>query len=159
MTTVIHTQTHTRSLATRSTRSTRCGDIIDAGIGWWRIQARRPAIVLTVSGEIDASNTDRFSESAHRLIAVGDPIVVDLSGVDFFGVQAFRALFSLDDDCRKAGVPWALVAGRGVRTLLRIGDCEGVLPVVSSVADALQQFQSQSRARRGLLVPLVSRAR
>ncbi|MBV8347578.1 MAG: STAS domain-containing protein, partial [Mycolicibacterium sp.] len=84
MTTGIYTQTHTCSLATRS------GDIIDAGIGWWRIHACRPAIVLTVSGEIDASNTDRFSESVHRQIGLGDPIVVDLSGVDFFGVKAFR---------------------------------------------------------------------
>jgi anti-anti-sigma factor len=143
--TVVHTRTSTHHLPARS------GYIIDGRIAWWKVHARRQAIVLTASGEIDASNADNFKKTLSRLTAEGDPLVVDLRAVDFCGVQALRALVSLDEECRESGVAWALVAGRAVNALLRIGDIGAVLPLVPSVTDALQRFESDKRIGRQLI--------
>ncbi len=107
--------------------------------------------MLTASGEIDASNADNFSKTLSRLTAEGDPLVVDLRAVDFCGVQALQVLVALNDECRESGLAWALVAGRAVHALLRIGDIGAGLPMVPSVTDALQRFESDKRAGRQLL--------
>ncbi len=143
--TVVHTHTSVHSLPARS------GYIIDGRIAWWKVHARRQAIVLTASGEIDASNADNFSKTISRLTAEGDPLVVDLRAVDFCGVQALQVLVALDQECRDNGLTWALIAGRAVQALLRIGDVGAGLPVVPSVTDALQRFESDKRTRRQLL--------
>lgn len=143
--TVVHTRTATHNLPARS------GYIIDGRIAWWKVHARRQAIVLTASGEIDASNADNFSKTLSRLTAEGDPLVVDLRAVDFCGVQALQVLVALNDECRESGLAWALVAGRAVHALLRIGDIGAGLPMVPSVTDALQRFESDKRAGRQLL--------
>jgi anti-anti-sigma factor len=143
--TVAHTHTSTHSLPARS------GYIIDGRIAWWKVHARRQAVVLTASGEIDASNADNFSKTISRLTAEGDPLIVDLRAVDFCGVQALQVLVALDQECRESGLAWALVAGRAVQALLRIGDVGAGFPVVPSVTDALQRFESDKRACRQLL--------
>ncbi len=143
--TVVHTHTSVHSLPARS------GYIIDGRIAWWKVHARRQAIVLTASGEIDASNADNFSKTISRLTAEGDPLIVDLRAVDFCGVQALQVLVALDQECRDNGLTWALIAGRAVQALLRIGDVGAGLPVVPSVTDALQRFESDKRTRRQLL--------
>ncbi len=143
--TVVRTRTATHSLPARS------GYIIDGRIAWWKVHARRQAIVLTASGEIDASNADNFSKTIARLTAEGDPLVIDLRAVDFCGVQALLVLVALNEQCRQSGLAWALVAGRAVHALLRIGEFGAGLPVVPSVTDALQRFESDKRAGRQLL--------
>ena len=143
--TVVHTHTSTHSLPARS------GYIIDGRIAWWKVHARRQAVVLTASGEIDASNADNFSKTISRLTAEGHPLIVDLRAVDFCGVQALQVLVALDQECRESGLAWALVAGRAVQALLRIGDVGAGFPVVPSVTDALQRFESDKRAGRQLL--------
>jgi anti-anti-sigma factor len=143
--TIVHTHTSTHSLPARS------GYIIDGRIAWWKVHARRQAIVLTASGEIDASNADSFGKTVSRLSAEGDPLVVDLRAVDFCGVQGLQVLVALDEACRGSDLAWALVPGQAVQALLRIGDFGAHLPVVPSVADALQRFESDKRAGRQLL--------
>jgi anti-anti-sigma factor len=143
--TIVHTHTSTHSLPARS------GYIIDGRIAWWKVHARRQAIVLTASGEIDASNADSFGKTVSRLTAEGDPLVVDLRAVDFCGVQGLQVLVALDEECREGGLAWALVAGPAVHALLRLGDFGASLPVVPSVADALQRFESDKRAGRRLI--------
>lgn len=143
--TVVHTQTATHSLPAKS------GYIIDGRIAWWKVHARRQAIVLTASGEIDASNADSFSKTIFRLTAEGDPLIVDLRAVDFCGVQGLQVLVALDEECRESGLAWALVAGRAMHALLRIGDASAAFPVVPSVTDALQRFEADKRACRQLL--------
>ena len=143
--TVVLTHTSTHSLPARS------GYIIDGRIAWWKVHARRQANVLTASGEIDASNADSFAKTISRLTAEGDPLIVDLRAVDFCGVQGLQVLVTLDEECQESGLPWALVAGRALHALLRIGDVGASLPVVRSVADALQRFESDKRTGRQLL--------
>jgi len=143
------TDTHTR----RSTHGlpARSGYISVGGIAWWKVHARGQAIVLTVIGEIDASNTERFTDSIRRLTTAGGPLVLDLSGLGFLGVQGFQGLFGLNEACRRVNLPWAIVGGPAVRTLVRIGDRDHALPMVGTVAEALLQFAADTGGRLRLL--------
>ena len=68
------------------------------------IDRRRPCIwirtdaestVITISGEIDASDIDDMSPYARGLVRDCGVLIVDLSGIDFIAADALRALFAL----------------------------------------------------------------
>ena len=60
---------------------------------WIRDDAERT--VITISGEIDASDIDNMSPYARRLVRDCGVLIIDLSGIDFIAVDALRALFAL----------------------------------------------------------------
>lgn len=122
-----------------------------------RAHARSVATVVTVVGEVDASNVHRVSEHLRRFMSVGKALVLDLSGVTFLGLQAVRDLSAFDDECGRAGVACALVASGPVRHMLDVADPNSTLPSVSSVAEALQLFRNPARDR--LLVQLAGNPR
>lgn len=63
----------------------------------WETQERAPGcIVVRVTGEIDASLTDRFQEHLlAALPAASERLVVDLSDVTFFDSAGIRCLITL----------------------------------------------------------------
>ena len=119
-----------------------------------QIEIRRGATVVTVSGELDASNIAHLEDHA-RQFAMGDrPFVLDLSQLDRLAAQGIRVLFRLDELCQQTGVKWAILPGRPVTRLLRICDRDERLPIVYSIAQALQGFSTRGPARQLLqLVP------
>jgi anti-anti-sigma factor len=123
---------------------TGAGYIIDGGIAWWKVQARGQAIVVTVTGEIDASNAGRFANTIRYLTTAGRPLALDLSALDFLGVQGFRGLFRLNEACHRINLRWAIVDGPAVRILTRIADRDHALPMVDTVAEALQQLAADT---------------
>lgn len=104
-----------------------------------RAHARSRATVAVVSGQIDACNADWVREMLRRCVVVGTAFVLDMSGVDFLAVQGLNALAALDDDCREAGVEWALIASPALYRVVGVGGRDDSLPVVSSLAEALQR--------------------
>jgi hypothetical protein len=70
-----------------------------AGVGrvrpciWIRDDAE--LTVITISGEIDASDIDNLSPYAQKLVRDCGRLIVDLSGIDFVAIDALRALFAL----------------------------------------------------------------
>ncbi len=60
---------------------------------WIRTEADRT--VITISGEIDASDIDDMSSYARRLVRDCGVLIIDLSGIDFIAAEALRALFTL----------------------------------------------------------------
>jgi hypothetical protein len=60
---------------------------------WIRVDAE--LTVITLSGEIGASDIDDMSPYARRLVRDCGVLIIDLSGIDFIGVDALRALFAL----------------------------------------------------------------
>jgi anti-anti-sigma factor len=104
-----------------------------------RAHARSRATVAVVSGQIDACNADWLREMLRRCAVVSTALVLDMSGVDFLAVQGLNALLALDDECREAGVEWALIASPAVYRVVGVGGREDSLPVVSSLAEALQR--------------------
>jgi anti-anti-sigma factor len=113
-----------------------------------RAQLRHLATVLTVSGDIDARNIDRVSAYATRLVPVGNALLLDLSGVGFFAAQGISVLVAVGDACGDAGLPWALVTSHAVDRVLRISEDDDILPVASSVPDAMRYFADLARVRQ-----------
>jgi anti-anti-sigma factor len=113
-----------------------------------RAHLRHLATILTISGDIDARNTDRVSAYAARLVPVGNALLVDLSGVSFFAARSISVLVTVGDACGKAELPWALVTSHAIDRVLRISEHDDILPVASSVPDGMQYFADLARVRQ-----------
>jgi anti-anti-sigma factor len=113
------------------------------------------AAVITVHGDLDASNTHEFTEYALRHADHTHRLVLDLSGVDFFGTAGFSALHTVNVRCAGANVDWAVVPSSGVSRLLRICDPDCALPIASTVQTALSLVEGEPRR----LLQLVSQSR
>jgi anti-anti-sigma factor len=120
-----------------------------------RAQYRHLAMVVTISGDIDARNTARVTGYITDLVPVGDALVLDLSGVGFLAAQSISVLSAVDDAWHSAELPWALVTSHAVDRVLRLSQDDDIFPVASSVPDAMQYFALLTRVRRQ--VPLSAR--
>ena len=86
-------------------------------------------VVITVEGDVDATN-DRFLVAyVERQIAGASHLVLDLQHVDFFGTAGFAALHNVNVICSRHGIQWALRVAPWVGRLLAICDPYGCLPV------------------------------
>lgn len=119
---------------------------IDCAGAQLRVQPHRLATVLRIEGEIDASNADLVARAARRFVRLRVPLILDVSRVEYLGSAGLRALLLVDDECRLAGLHCSVVAGASLRRLTRL--VTGLhLPLVDSVADALQRIRGDNRAR------------
>lgn len=134
-------------------RSRRNGYVIDARIAWWSFQTRSEAVVLTVLGELDASNTDLFHKSVGELPEGGEPFVIDLSKVTFVGVQFLQTVARLDAACRNGRTRWALVVNPEMRTLFDRVDRADALPVTSSLPEAIRAVTAGGKTGLPLISP------
>jgi anti-anti-sigma factor len=111
--------------------------------------------VITAHGELDAANAQEFVDYALRHAAHIDRLVLDLTGVDFFGTAGFSALHSVNVRCAEEKIEWALAPSSAVTRLLRICDPDSALPICNSVDTALSAVQGEPRR----LLQLVSKSR
>lgn len=93
---------------------------------------RPSTVIVTVEGDIDATNNRLLSNYVERQIVGSTQLVLDLRLVDFFGTAGFGTLHNINMICSRYGVRWVVRAGRQVRRLLLICDPTGVLPVEES---------------------------
>jgi anti-anti-sigma factor len=111
--------------------------------------ARGPeGVVVTADGDVDASNATEFADYVNLCISGPTPVVVDLSGLEFFGTDGFSALHLINVRCASANVRWAVVPSRAVSRLLRICDPDGALPLITpvhAVPDADDEGPGQRR--------------
>ncbi len=112
--------------------------------------ARSLGTVLRVDGEIDASNADDVAHAIRQFARLKTPLILDLSHLEFLSTDGFRALLVLNHENHRSRVHCSVVAGAALRRLLRIVNQHG-LPVVGSVAEALQLIEDIVRARRHVL--------
>jgi anti-anti-sigma factor len=116
----------------------------------------KPSVaVITAHGELDAANTPEFVDYALRHAPHTERLVLDLSGVDFFGTAGFSALHTVNVRCAGEKIEWALVPSSAVTRLLQICDPDSALPVRASVDAALSSVQGQPRR----LLQLVAKPR
>ena len=111
--------------------------------------------VITAHGELDAANAQEFVDYALRHAAHIDRLVLDLTGVDFFGTAGFSALHTLNVRCAAEKIQWAMAPSAAVTRLLRICDPDSTLPMCESVDAALAEAQGEPRR----LLQLVSKSR
>ena len=93
--------------------------------------------IICARGEIDQANAHTLGEFALAYLARRRGLILDLTGLEFFGAAGFSALHRISVSCASAGTAWALVPGAAVSRLLRICDPDGFLPSVDSVSIAL----------------------
>jgi anti-anti-sigma factor len=111
--------------------------------------------VVTAHGELDAANAQAFVDYALRHAAATDRLVLDLTGVEFFGTAGFSALHTVNVRCAAEKIEWALAPSAAVTRLLRICDPDSALPICDSVDAALAAVQGEPRR----LLQLVSKPR
>jgi anti-anti-sigma factor len=122
-----------------------------------RTQRLSGATVLSVTGELDASNIDHLTDCARPYVASGRSLILDLTKLDFLGAQGIRSLFAIADECRRGGIKWALVPSHSVSRLLRVCDTQARLPSATSINQALERVSAP--ARTGELLQLVTKSR
>ena len=86
-------------------------------------------VLITVEGDVDASNSREMARFVERHVAASTRLVLDLRLVDFFGTAGFAALHNVNVICSQCGRPWVLRADRQMRRLLAICDPDGTLPL------------------------------
>jgi anti-anti-sigma factor len=118
---------------------------LDCSGAQMRAHCQGQATVVIVTGDVDATNIDQFSDYTRRFVGEAPGLVLDLSEVDFLCAKGISVLIALDDDCRTAGTQWAIVASPYVRRLLHLGDPGDVLPTASSERTALKIVAAQAQ--------------
>jgi len=114
------------------------------------VHARSLGTVLRVDGEIDVLNAHDVAQTIRRFARLKTPLILDMSQLDFLSLDGFRALLALNRELQQARVHCSVVAGAAMRPLLHTVNDHG-LPVVGSVAEALQLIEDIVRARHRLI--------
>ncbi len=91
-------------------------------------------VLVTIHGEIDATNSSALAHYVERRIAGSRRLVLDLQTVEFFAASGFAALSNINIMCARTGVRWSLLAGPHVWPMLRICDPARELPVADQSA-------------------------
>jgi anti-anti-sigma factor len=102
--------------------------------------------IVTAHGEIDAVNAMDFVDYALRDAGDMTGLVIDLTGIKFFGSAGFSALDALNVRCAADDITWAVAASRAVGRLLRICDPNSTLPVHRGLDGALGAVTAEPRA-------------
>jgi hypothetical protein len=71
------------------------GTVVDRGSPCIWIRDDDERTVITINGEIEASDIDNMSPHARRLVRDCGVLIVYLSGINFIAIDALRALFAL----------------------------------------------------------------
>jgi anti-anti-sigma factor len=142
--TAVHTQATAENLHATS--------VIDCGRALLTAQIYDWLTVVTISGDIDATNADELSHHVVGLVPDDGAVIVDMADTDFIGVDGLRALFALNLECVRTDTRWAVIGSHAVHRLLRVGDRESLVPAVRSATEALQRVRRAKRKRRLQLV-------
>jgi anti-anti-sigma factor len=94
-------------------------------------------VLVTVRGEVDATNSRALAGYVERQIAGSTRLVLDLAVTDFFGTAGFAALQNVNVICAQYGVSWVLIVGPQLRRFLQICDPDNLLPLAGSAVDHL----------------------
>lgn len=108
-----------------------------------RITSQRngPAVIVGVSGEVDASNESNWAHLLRVIVATSPapgPIVVDVCGLEFMGLCAFVVLADEAKRCRHRGLRLRLVSRQPIVSRI-ITECglRRLLPVHPTIERAL----------------------
>lgn len=141
--TAVHTQATSEDLHGTS--------VIDCGRALLTAQIYSWLTVVTISGEIDATNADELSHHVVGLVPDGGAVIVDMADTEFIGVDGLRALFALNVECVRTDTRCAVIGSHAVHRLLRVGDRDGLVPAVRSATEALQRVRSNRKRRLQLV--------
>ena len=113
------------------------------GPGGLHIGVEQPSaghIVVSPVGELDLSNGDALQEAIADSRAKGaKALVLDLTGLTFMDSSGLRILLDAWNEAQLSDRRLTLVVPKDglVRRVLAISGCEGILPIVDQLADAV----------------------
>ena len=110
-------------------------------------------LIISAHGELDAANAQEFAEYAFRHTDAVKRLLLDLTGVEFFGTAGFSALHTLNVRCAEVGADWAMMPSKAVTRLLGICDPDATLPVAPTIETALAVIHGEPRLPLLQLVP------
>jgi anti-anti-sigma factor len=99
--------------------------------------------IIAVVGELDAANATQFAQYAWRAGRV-TRLLLDLTGVEFFGTAGYSALLAFNVRCTAEGIEWVMVPSRAVSRVLGICDVDSALAVQPTVEAALAALPGDS---------------
>ncbi len=104
-------------------------------------------VAVAVIGDVDALNARELGRYVEQHTHLSKQLVLDLRAVDFFGCQAFTALYYISVYCARGDVDWIIVGGPPVQRLLSICDPEGELPLVDDLSAGLTRLDRLAHCR------------
>jgi anti-anti-sigma factor len=104
---------------------------------------RSSIAVISVDGDIDATNADDLTEYALGHATGYHGVVLDLRSLDFFAAEGFSALHRISVHCARVGTGRAIVPGAAASRVLRICDPQGSLPLAGTLVEALGAVADQ----------------
>ena len=75
-----------------------------------RFEKKNGSVLVSLSGEVDVSNTESVRTGIERVTAGADRIVIDLSAIEFFDSSGLRLLKQLSTTASEANVTFVVVA-------------------------------------------------
>ncbi|MGI5290003.1 STAS domain-containing protein [Nonomuraea polychroma] len=107
-------------------------------------------VLISVGGEVDATNADRLESYVGQMCRRGDPVVLDLSELSFMDSSGMNVLLRLDAAAREQGSALHLAAvGRAPARLLELTGVVRALRVHPSVDEALACLAASRSAPPG----------
>ncbi len=103
------------------------------------------SVLITANGELDASNANQLADYVQRCAANAKSVILNLSGLEFFGTAGFSALHTINVRCAATDVRWVVVPNKAVSRLLQICDPDHALPLAESVPDSLDGDEKPRR--------------
>jgi len=103
------------------------------------------SVVITAYGELDASNANQLADYVQRCAVQSKSVIVNLTGLEFFGTAGFSALHTINVRCAGANMRWTVVPSKAVSRLLRICDPDNALPVGDAMPDGLEGNEAPRR--------------
>lgn len=105
-----------------------------------------PAVsVISVRGELDASNSTELTECGIRNSRPRGQLVLDMSEVEFFGAGCFACLHTLNVRCAGESIDWVMIPSVAVSRVLGICDPASALPTSTDLPAALSSLRNQPR--------------
>jgi anti-anti-sigma factor len=101
--------------------------------------------IVSARGDIDGTNAGTLTSYTVGKATPCRGLILDLSGLEFIGIDGFSALHRVSVSCARVGTRWVVVPSAAVHRLLRICNSVGSLPVVDTVDAALANFLLASR--------------
>lgn len=99
--------------------------------------------LITAEGSVDAANAEDLGEYLLRVARRNVSMILDLSGLEFFGTAGFSALKAVSAHSEQPGARLFTVPSGAVARVLRICDPQGGLPTVGTVDAAMATLQGE----------------
>jgi anti-anti-sigma factor len=111
------------------------------------------AVVIVADGAIDAVSAASFAAYTVRESVNAASLVLDLTRLEFFGIEGFSALNTVSAHCASEDIRWAVATSPAVARVLRICDPAHVMPTAETLAGAQSMVLPEQEGRLLQLIP------